>query len=301
MAATQQAAAAVCANCGHTLDGRFCSNCGEERLDFHNLTVRHFLTHSLHEIFELDGKIWRTLRALLFQPGLLSEEYCRGKRRFYVNPYRLVITAAIVFALATRGGLQVGMTAGPVDVSLAPASVNESASIAETVRKVDRFHLLGRLERPGVEESESERGKFHERMEKFAEPLSFANVFLLSLVLQALYGWRRKHFVENGVFSMHFMSFVLFTSSLLGPLSLLLRAGWGVVVLPVVLIIVFGQFLYLVLAIRRFYFGSRLRGLGSKLMVGFSVVAVYFLNSVFITGVQTLGAAIALWLAIPRA
>ena len=34
-----------------------------------------------------------------------------------------------------------------------------------------------------------------------------------------------------------------------------------------------------------------------KLYAGFGAVAVYFLNSVFITAVQTLGAAIALWMA----
>src|SRR5215475_2063485 len=107
MAAVSQPASPLCANCGRPLSGRFCSQCGEEQLDFHNLTVRHFFTHAVQETFELDGKIGRSLRALLFRPGFLAAEYCAGRRRIYVNPFRLLITAAILYALLTRGGLQV--------------------------------------------------------------------------------------------------------------------------------------------------------------------------------------------------
>ena len=301
MAANPKPAVPLCANCGLPLGGRFCSACGEEQLDFHQLTVRHFLAHSVHEILDLDGKIWRTLRTLLFHPGALAIEYCSGRRRRYINPFRLLITAALLYALANRGGVQVGMTIGPVVVSLAPAAVNEGTSIAETVTRVDRFHLLGGLlaerTQSGSLESDSAREKFHARLEKFAEPLSFANVFMLALALYAFFRRRRKHFVEHAVFSMHFMSFVMFTGALFFPVSHLLRAGWGAVVLPAVLLVVLGQFIYLVVAIRRFYYGSAVHGARPGLFAGFGAVAAYFLNSIFITGVQTLGAAMALWLA----
>jgi hypothetical protein len=301
MAALPQPASPLCASCGHPLSGRFCSDCGEEQLDFHKLTVRHFFTHALHETFELDGKIWNTLRSLIFRPGFLAAEYCSGRRQAYVNPFRLLITAAILYALLTSGGVQVAMTVGPVVVSLAPSAVKETTSIAETVHDVDRFHLLGELvakqqehEKP---ESESAREKFHQRLEKFSEPLSFANVFMLALALQLLFSRRRSHFVEHGVFSMHFMTFVLLTSSLFAPVAWLLRIGWSAFVLPIVLVIVVWQFVYLIIAIRRFYFGPHMQGISPRLYAGFAAVAVYFLNSFFITAVQTLGAAIALWTA----
>jgi hypothetical protein len=300
MPVKSEPAVSLCASCGQRLAGRYCSDCGEERLDFHSLTVRHFVTHSLHEVFELDGKIWRTLRALMFRPGFLAAEYCEGRRRRYINPFRLLITAALAYALATRGGLQVAMTMGPVVLSLAPAAVSEGVSITETIQRVDRFHLLrGLLAEPQKSaefESESMREKFHQRMERFSEPLSFANVLMLALVLRALFGRRRKYFAEHGVFSMHFMSFVLFTGLLFFPAPFLLRAGWGAVVLPVMSLILLWQFVHLVLAIRRFYFSPGLRGILPRAGAGFGAAAAYFLNSVFITCVQTLGAALALWM-----
>lgn len=300
MAAQPQPATFTCASCGHPLSGRFCSDCGEERIDPHSLTVRHFVTHAIHEVFELDGKIWRTLRALVLRPGFLASEYCAGRRRCYVNPFRLLIVSAIVYALSTRGGLQVSMFVGPVALSLMPAAVKEGVSIADTVRQVDRFHLLGALakERSASKEAESEaaRERFHGRLEKFAEPLSFANVFMLALALRALFYRRRGHFVEHGIFSMHFMSFVLFTGILLSPVPALLAAGWGKIVLPCILAILLWQFVYLIVGIRKFYYPDHAHGFRPKAIASTAALLVYFLNSVFVTGVQTLGAALALWM-----
>jgi hypothetical protein len=65
-----------CASCARPLSGPYCSHCGEEAVDPHALTVRHFVGHTLaHETLHLDGKIWRTLRYLFFRPGFLTAEY----------------------------------------------------------------------------------------------------------------------------------------------------------------------------------------------------------------------------------
>jgi len=300
MAAQPQPATPICASCGRPLSGRFCSDCGEERIDPHSLTVRHFLTHAIHELFDIDGKTWQTLRGLVLRPGFLASEHCAGRRRPYVNPFRLLITALIVYALCTRGGLQISLFVGPVALSLMPAAVKEGVSISDTVGKVDRFHLLSGLaaERATSKEAESDvaRERFHRQLEKFAEPLSFANVFMLAITLQALFHRRRKHFVEHGVFSMHFMSFALFSGTFFSPLPALLTAGWGKVVLPFILVIMLWQFVYLIVAIRRFYYPDQTRGIHPKAIAVTAALVVYVLNSVFVTGVQTLGAALALWM-----
>jgi hypothetical protein len=55
------------------------------------------------------------------------------------------------------------------------------------------------------------------------------------------------------------------------------------------------QFSYLTLAIRRFYLGDDQRRVPPVLLATGAAFLIYFLNSVFITGVQMFGAAIALW------
>ena len=290
----------ACVSCGAALAGRFCSECGEEVLDPHHQSLRYFFAQTVfHGLTEVDGKIWRTLRRLMFSPGDLPAEYAAGRRRLYVNPLRLLVTAIIVYALATRGGLQVSMFLGPVTLSVAPTSVREGASIEETVQRIDRFGLL----RPLLEwkkssadlESESARERFHAALERVAEPLSFANVVMLAIALYAIFHRRRRLFAEHGAFSLHFLSFVLFSSLVFALVPLLMKWGWSQIVLPLLLPVVVWQFAYLAIAIRRFYLGADGRRVRPALLASVAALLIYLLNSAFITGVQVAGGAFALW------
>ncbi|MCX7563245.1 DUF3667 domain-containing protein [Xanthomonadaceae bacterium XH05] len=50
----------------------------------------HRFTHLLASFFEaatdLDGRFWRSLRALLFQPGRLARDYIDGARQRWMPP-----------------------------------------------------------------------------------------------------------------------------------------------------------------------------------------------------------------------
>ena len=57
----------------------------------------HELTH---EILNVDGKIFRSLRLLLTRPGFLTREIFAGRRASYVSPLRLYLVASVLaFAL----------------------------------------------------------------------------------------------------------------------------------------------------------------------------------------------------------
>ena len=291
---------AVCASCAEPLNGRFCSRCGEEALDRHMLTVGHFVAHTvLHEGLHVDGKIWRTLRALLFRPGFLSAEYSAGRRRPYINPVRLLITAIIVYAVATQGGVLFTLFIGNVNLSVAPTRIAKGSTVAETVARLDRFGLLQNLVAAKAAsvnlESAPVRDEFHHKLDRFAQPLSFANVLLLAVALYVCFRRRRPLLVEHGVFSMHIVSFVLLSSLPLAAAMPLMDTHESVVMV-LVLAIVLWQFIYLGTAVRRFYLtdatASRMR---RGLIATAAAIYIYIMNSVFLTAAQTVGAALALW------
>lgn len=94
-----QAAPPACENCTTLLQGQFCHQCGQSS---HN-PLRH-VGHAIEEVFEsfwhLDGRIFRTLRAL-WSPGRLAISYLSGHRAPYVAPLRLfVILSVLTFFLA---------------------------------------------------------------------------------------------------------------------------------------------------------------------------------------------------------
>lgn len=53
------------------------------------------------------GKLWHTLKLLIFRPGQLTLEFLRGCRVPYINPLRLYLTMSlVVFALIKWGGVE---------------------------------------------------------------------------------------------------------------------------------------------------------------------------------------------------
>lgn len=88
-----------CRNCGAQAPAVFCPSCGQET-QLALPTARQFIKDAAGRYVSFDGRLWRTLGALLFRPGFLTREYLAGRRRRYVRPARLFLVLSIaMFAL----------------------------------------------------------------------------------------------------------------------------------------------------------------------------------------------------------
>ena len=85
-----------CPNCGAPVSGPFCSQCGQKDQPLRQSTL-HFLRQALNEYFGVDGRLWVTLRLLIFRPGRLTAQHLLGRRRRYLAPLRLYLFATILF------------------------------------------------------------------------------------------------------------------------------------------------------------------------------------------------------------
>ena len=86
-----------CLNCGCTVVGRYCHQCGQENI-VPKESFGHLVVHFFYDITHFDGKFFETLKDLIFRPGFLSAEYMKGRRTRYLNPVRMyVFTSAIFF------------------------------------------------------------------------------------------------------------------------------------------------------------------------------------------------------------
>lgn len=94
----------ACLNCGTALLGSHCHACGQAA--HAHKTLGAFLHDLLHGVFHFEGKIWRTIPALLFRPGKLTREYVDGRRASYVSPIALFLFCTFVtFAVVRQYGL----------------------------------------------------------------------------------------------------------------------------------------------------------------------------------------------------
>ena len=85
----------LCPNCLTPVNGMYCSHCGQKMKS----SLRHFgqlLGEFFNDVLNLDAKLLRTLKPLLFWPGYLSREYFQGRRMHYLSPLKLYFLLSIV-------------------------------------------------------------------------------------------------------------------------------------------------------------------------------------------------------------
>jgi hypothetical protein len=85
-----------CLNCGTAVHLNYCANCGQETR-LHVPSAREFIHEFITHYIAVEGKLWRTLKLLLFKPGVLTNEYLAGRRASYIIPLRIFLTFSILF------------------------------------------------------------------------------------------------------------------------------------------------------------------------------------------------------------
>lgn len=249
-----------CTNCGAEGADVYCPRCGEKQPDHHDLTVGHVAHEAFHELVHLDSKLFSTLRALVFQPGLLTAEYFAGRKKRYIAPLRLFLT---LFALQFIA-FSVYKPAALYSVD-AVAAMDMSGGFDRSVAKIAAKRGL-----PLETFKERVDAKWH----KSLTWLQLGNILGVAVILMLLH--RRRFFAEHLVFSAHLLSFSYLMSLLPWPVY----AAYGVRLGPVqTLISVLFTIVLLVYgyaAIRRFYGSSKGRAVVQTAVLSFGVSVVSF-------------------------
>jgi hypothetical protein len=206
--AGEREAVGACANCGAELVGPYCHGCGEKSVDGRDLSLRRFAAESVQELTSVEqSKLWRTTRALLFRPGLLSIEYFSGRRSRYLKPLNLCLA---VFAL-----------------SLFFYSAYKPVSMYDLERYIalDQTGHISAMTNRWAERKALPREALVERIsdkwQGFMSLFQLLNVLFFALLLQVIYAFSRRYFVEHLVFAMHFVAFSVLSVVLLFPVYLL--------------------------------------------------------------------------------
>jgi hypothetical protein len=123
------------------------------------------LVDAMADTFAIDGRLVRTLPALMFRPGHMTRKYLSGQRARYMPPFRLFLLASIVFFLTLfTAGDNLGWFQ---DWKISPGSVGDMVAIAEGEEvKIITLHPIAEIEAdlavPGL--SEEDRAELLEDM-----------------------------------------------------------------------------------------------------------------------------------------
>lgn len=114
----------TCLNCATRFTGNFCPECGQKHGPAMP-TTKEIVGDLLRSALSPSGKVFETLKVLLFKPGELSRVYLAGQRMRYVHPVRVYLLCVFAFVLVIGANNTLRSWAGK------PAFETESAKIFE--------------------------------------------------------------------------------------------------------------------------------------------------------------------------
>jgi hypothetical protein len=280
-----------CLNCGTNVQGRFCQQCGQENVEVKESFLQ-LIKHFLADLTHFDGKLWKTLKFLLFQPGKLTQFYMDGKRAAYIHPIRMYLFISAVFFLfmftgdvpdrpedipanaTPKADFASGLSEG-FKLNIGEDSVNFK-TIAEYNAAQQKLPVSKRanwiessIEKKSIEINQKyNRDKFKigkallEQFEHYFSRMLYISLPIFSLFLWVLYRRNNNHyFVDHLIFSIHiYCSFFifLFVVKLINIISeLLFKKTFDLVLLVTPMIL----FYYSYKALRNHYNQSRAKTL----------------------------------------
>jgi len=218
-----------CLNCGHSLNGSFCPACGQAERDGRHPTIGHFFHDLLHEFVHVDGKIFRTLKALFLQPGKLTDEYWAGHIVAWIRPIRLFLVVAAIHLLLSNG-------VSPLNWQVRTTSVNGTPGFG-------LYYGKPLIDQAGKPLAPEDREKV-EQFKKAYDSIRYGAFLIFGCACWLLYRKRQPYFANHVIAGLHFYCFWYCFSLLVS-----LPAKWA----PDLNLFNCLAFIYLFLTLRRLF------------------------------------------------
>jgi hypothetical protein len=268
-----------CSNCDAVLDGPYCSRCGQKALNLH-LLFRQFILEAIDDALSLDSRLVRTLRPLLFRPGVVTRDYLLGRRVTHVPPLRAYLISALIFF-----GL---FSIFPSRAQIEVFTTGETRPVGQGSRMTFEFpsHVpIGDARYQQLVARAKANPDDFARATGAAVPRVFFLFLPIFAALLKLF-YRRQYYLDHLVFSLYYHAFVFLVFSAMFLMSR--TAGWfpGFVRATIGLGLLAWLLAYLPIALRRVYGDSnrntflKLVGLGVSylLLFGMGIPLVMFIG-----------------------
>jgi hypothetical protein len=255
----------TCPECGEALAGEYCHRCGEKRLEGHDLSVHHFFHEAVQELTSVEhSKLFHTGWALLFRPGFLTNEWIAGRRKRYLKPLNLClgIFALSLFAYSVYK----------------PVSMYDLGNVLAQDKTGNAMIPLNRLAAKKHLETDVLLDRVSEKWQRLMSLSGLLFVAGFALVLQLVFIFSRRYFVEHLVFSMHFYSFSLLSVVLLWPVYFFIGIKSGGVNTWVAILKWLLDIVYMYFAVRAVY---RL-GTARTILASLLLILGYFISYMLI-------------------
>lgn len=193
-----------CPNCAEALQGPWCHACGQSAEDYHRSLPR-LMGEAFEGLFELDGRLWRTLPNLIFNPARLTRDYLDGHRVPQAPPFRsFLIVVVLVFLAGSIGGSKTHKAVN-FDEHAAAVAKGPQPKISFGDPTSD---MVGKWVTARGQNAMKHPDEFKSVLATWAQRLSILALPLSAMLLGMMFFWRRGIYMfDHLIFSMHSLSF----------------------------------------------------------------------------------------------
>ena len=281
-----------CPNCQGPL-GRhinFCPQCGQKNQNL-RVPFRHLFLEVLEGFFHLDGKSYRTVRALVFKPGFLTNEFRIGRRASYAPPIRLYVFISFVFFLVLTLTSGFGHSDGKtekgtaLDLSFDSIPAKDLQGLSEA--QIDSLMVARGIKRTPFKKymalqlgrvSSSSRAEVNHMLIKGVSYMMFVLMPFFGLLLYLFHRKTSEYYLNCLVFSVHFHSFAFLLFTVMVLLGKLIDSTYLIMASPFILAVYLWLALRVVYQQKRFVAAMKIIAIGFLHLLG---IVVSFLLVVF--------------------
>lgn len=276
-----------CKNCSTELIGNYCHQCGQAAADPRK-SVKEVFVSLLAAFINWDGKLFRTIRLLLFKPGILTAYYLQGKRQAYHEPLRLFLFSSFIFFFLLIFQLT-NLEKNTRQLNF--YALNDTTVIVQMPWYTDTLYgyTIQNDEIINLESNTSDvvlsKNILSDFIYRFKSNISYIFWFslpLFALALKIIY--RKKYFLwDHWIFSLHFYSFVFIISILVLLIQItlnLFHLSSETITEWLVILVLISSWAYSITAQKNVYQESWKKTIAKNLILGF---ILYFVILPFIS------------------
>lgn len=198
-----------CKNCAADVSGHtFCPVCGQ-RGDTHVLTFRELFDEFVDGLLNMDSRVWRTLLPLALYPGQLTVEYLKGRRMYYLPPFRLYLILSVLFFLIAANNGNVGENFGQDNNNPETSSVPRQQC---TLAGLPQGALFTIVLRDACLKFLNDPQRLTQNLLDLVPIMMIVGIPLVALFMHLVYFRSGRYYVEHIIFLLHTHAFFFFAS-----------------------------------------------------------------------------------------
>lgn len=201
-----------CQNCESIISEKFCSNCGEKRFSNEDFSYKKLFESLFTTLTDVDGKLIKSFRLFLLNPGQLTLDYFNGVRKNRINPFQIFLFSNVIYFFVLSF-VWINTFNTPLNVHLTSTNFFHQELANEMVSQ--------RLLETGLT-LELYAEKFDAMTTLLSKSLVFLIIPIFSFLMYPVYFKTPRAGLKLFVFSTHFFGFILLLSISLALFVLLI-------------------------------------------------------------------------------